>query len=134
MDIERVREFFKDDKFATGVGIEIEWAEEGKACCSMQIQEKHYNAGGSVQGGAIFTLGDFAFAVAANIGGQLTVSLNNSISFISVAKGKKLIAEATRLSESKRIGVYEVIITDELGTNVAHMVVNGYKKDVTIRL
>ncbi len=134
MDIEKVREFFKNDHFASETGIEIEWAEEGKALCSMELKEKHYNAGGTVQGGAIFTLGDFAFAVAANISGQLTVSLNNSISFISVTKGKKLLAEANQLSDSKRISVYEVIITDELGNNVAHMVVNGYKKEVAIDL
>ena len=88
------------------------------------------NAGGAVQGGAIFTLADFAFAVAANSLGKMTVSVNNSISFISASKGKKLIAKATRLSNSKRLCFYNVSVTDDTGALIADMSVTGYIKDI----
>lgn len=55
---------------------------------------RHLNAAGTVQGGALFTLADFAFAVAANAGGVLTVSLQNSISFLRAAKPARLTARA----------------------------------------
>ena len=45
----------------------------------MEIKDFHKNALDGVQGGAIFTLADFAFAVASNQDGAATVSLSNNI-------------------------------------------------------
>ena len=78
-NIEAIRKFFNKDKFATDMGAEIDWVKDGCAGCSLTIADGHKNAGGSVQGGAIFTLADFAFAVAANLLGKMTVSASNSI-------------------------------------------------------
>ena len=60
----------------------------------------------------------------------MTVSVNNSISFISASKGKKLIAKATRLSNSKRLCFYNVSVTDDKGALIADMSVTGYIKDI----
>ena len=64
--LDEVRERFSHDRFATVNGAVIEEIAEGYAKCSMQINNDHKNALGAVMGGAIFTLADFAFAVAAN--------------------------------------------------------------------
>ena len=112
------------------MGAEIDWVKDGCAGCSMTIADGHKNAGGSVQGGAIFTLADFAFAVAANSLGKMTVSASNSISFISASKGTRLIAEATRLSDSRRLCFYNVKVTDDTGALIADMSVTGYIKDI----
>lgn len=128
--IEAIREFFKKDIFATQMGAKIDWVKDGCAVCSLTIADGHKNAGGSVQGGAIFTLADFAFAVAANSLGKMTVSASNSISFISASKGTRLIAEATRLSGSRRLCFYNVKVTDDTGALIADMSVTGYIKDI----
>ena len=47
---------------------------------------------GNVMGGAIFTLADFALAIACNIGEDPTVAVNNTIEYLNSTKGSTLIA------------------------------------------
>ncbi|MDR3296226.1 MAG: PaaI family thioesterase [Clostridiales Family XIII bacterium] len=132
IDIDKLRDFFKQDRFAMNAGIVIEAAGENFVECSMEIRDMHLNAGNGVQGGATFTLADFAFAVHANMelvcggGGGMTVGQSNSISFLGRPKGKRLIARSTRLSKGRNISVYRIAVTDELGTPVAEMHGNGF--------
>lgn len=128
MTLEQAREFFQEDRFAMNMGIEIVEVREGYARCRLPVTPALRNAGGAVQGGAIFTLADFAFAVAANLPGNLTVSVNNSISFLKPGKGAMLFGEAKAISVAKRMCFYEVNITDDLGTLVAVMSVTGYTR------
>ncbi|QEH69143.1 PaaI family thioesterase [Cellulosilyticum sp. WCF-2] len=123
---EEVRAFFEEDLFAKHCGIRIDHIEENQAICSMELTAKHRNAGGQVQGGAIFTLGDFAFAVAANSGEKKAVSLDNQIAFMRKVQGDKLIATASVISSTYKICFYQVDIEDEWGTKVARMSVTGY--------
>ena len=97
-----VRERFSQDRFATVNGAVIDAVAEGYAKCSMELQDAHRNALGAVMGGAIFTLADFAFAVASNWNKNPQVSLNASISFLGRAKGSKLIAEARKIKEGEK--------------------------------
>lgn len=124
--LDEVRERFSHDRFATVNGAVIEEIAEGYAKCSMQIKCDHKNALGAVMGGAIFTLADFAFAVAANWQEQPVVSLDASITFLGKAKGNILIAEAKKIRAGRRTCCYMVEITDELGSQVAHMTSNGF--------
>ena len=126
--LEEIRNRFESDRFATdAAGIVIDSAEPGKAVCSLTLEERHMNANHVPMGGAIFTLADFVCAVAANgYSESKTVSQNVSITFISPAKGKRLIAEASCLREGRTTALYTADVRDELGTYVAHAVVNGY--------
>lgn len=128
--IEEVRAYFAGDKFAALAGIEITEVESGRAVCRMELQPHHMNANNTPMGGAIFTLADLAFAVAANADnvdrGSHTVSQHMSITFLSPAKGKALIAEAKRIKAGRRTCLYEVSVRDELGTMVAHATGNGF--------
>ena len=124
--LDEVRERFSHDRFATVNGAVIEEIAEGYAKCSMQINNDHKNALGAVMGGAIFTLADFAFAVAANWQEQPVVSLDASITFLGKAKGNILIAEAKKIRAGRRTCCYMVEITDELGSQVAHRTSNGF--------
>ena len=121
--LEEVRERFSQDRFATVNGAVIEAVGEGYAKCSIILNETHR------MGGAIFTLADFAFAVASNWNKAASVSLSASISFLGGAKGAKLIAEAVKLKEGRKTCYYEVTVCDELGNQVAHMTSNGYCLD-----
>lgn len=126
--LEELQEFFQADRFATEMGAVITECTEDGAAVEMTADGRHLNAAGTVQGGALFTLADFAFAVAANAGGVLTVSLQNSISFLHPALPGRLRAEARRVSETKRTCCYEVSVTDGAGREAARMSVTGYRK------
>jgi len=127
-DLLSARERFKDDIYATETtGITIEEAHENYAKCSMAIKNRHLNAAGRVMGGAIFTLADFAFAVAANTEITVTVSLTSEIRFLSVARGKTLTAEAKCLKSGRTSCAFDVAVTDETGTLVATVSATGLR-------
>lgn len=129
---ERAAKILAADRFAVSSGIELADADANYAVCRMQIRDNHLNAAGAVQGGAIFTLADTAFGMAANAQGKLTVSLNNSISYLKSTKGNTLIAEAKMVSSTKRICTYDIEVTDDLGELIAKMTGIGYIKDAKL--
>lgn len=126
-DLEQVRAFFSHDRFASeALGAVIEQAEPGHALCRMEILPQHCNALGKPMGGALFTLADFAFAVAANTEQPPTVSLSSQIAYLSSAKGKTLIAEARAVKRGRSTCYYQIDISDELGTAVACVTTTGF--------
>lgn len=106
-------EIIDNDQFAKFVGLELVKVEPGYAEARMAIHEKHLNGVNIVQGGAIFTLADFAFAAAANAVGKVTVSINANITYVKPARGKYLLAKATETSASRSLCNYTVDIFDE---------------------
>ena len=126
-DLNQLKEKFIHDLFvADGLGAVIEEASYGYARCSMEIQPRHCNALGIPMGGAVFTLADFAFAVAANQEGRDVVTQASQVTFLKAARVKYLTAEARQVKDGKRVCFYEVKVTDDLGTEVAFVTVNGY--------
>lgn len=117
--MEKIKKFFKKDKFAEYVGIELLEVEKGKAKTRMEINENHLNGIGTVHGGALFTLADFTFAVAANSYGNVTVAINANISFMKAAKSGYLFAEAREISRNPKISTYTIDITDDEGKLLA---------------
>ena len=126
--IEELRARFQRDRFAAELtGADIREAEPGRAVCALSLRPVHLNANGAPMGGAVFTLADFAFAVAANgFAEQVTVSQPASVTFLSPAKGRELLAEARCLKAGRTTCLYQVDVRDELGTYVAHGEVNGF--------
>lgn len=126
--IDQVRERFRNDRFATGNGAVIDEIADGFARCSLDLQRDHLNALGTVMGGAIFMLADFAFAVASNWQGTPRVSRTSQITYLGVAKGTRLVAEAHRVKEGYSTCFYVVDIKDELGNQVAQVTSDGFTK------
>lgn len=126
--LEQIRATFAADRFATdAAGCEIRLAEPGHSICAMTLRPHHLNAAGTPQGGAIFTLADFAFAVAVNAFAEtVTVSLQHDITFLSAARGTELIAEANCVRSGRSTCFYTVTVTDDLDTVIAEMTVNGF--------
>lgn len=120
-DIERVREFFSRDVFATSAtGIVIDEIGDKWAKCSLKLDTRHKNAANQVMGGVIFTIADFTFAAAVNRpDSNVTVTTSSNISFIGTVKGDTLIAETKLLKDGKRSCFYEIEVKDELGNLVA---------------
>ncbi len=126
--LEEIRRRFAADRYACETtGVEIVEARPGEAVCRFQAGEEHLNANGVPQGGAIFTLADFAFAIAANgFAEEITVSRQADITFLAPAKGRVLTAVARCIKGGRRTCLYQVDVTDELGTAVAFVTVNGF--------
>ena len=126
--IEEAREYFTGDRFAMTNGIRIDELSADGCVCSLTIDEHHRNARGGVMGGAIFTLADFAFAVASNNDKKGTVSLHSSIEYLSGAKGDRLLATAKCVKSGRTTCVYEVTVTDDAGRTVALYIGTGYRE------
>ncbi len=125
--MEELNERFRADRFAAQAGVEIREAEPGRALCAMPLRPCHMNANGAPMGGAIFTLADFAYAVASNgFTDRIIVSQQVAITFLAPARGTELLAEAKCLKSGRTTCLYAVDVRDELGTYVAHATVNGF--------
>lgn len=127
--MDKVLDFFKNDRFAASNEIFLMEAKPGYAKSSMKVLEKHLNGVNTVQGGAIFTLADLTFAAAVNAHGNVAVALNVNISFLKAAfVGDTLIAEAKENSLSPKIGSYAVEVKNSKGDLIALFQGTAYRK------
>ncbi|WP_034452805.1 PaaI family thioesterase [Butyrivibrio sp. AE2032] len=119
--LEEAREIFSKDLYATELsGIQIDEIGKDYAKCSMEITKHHRNAYGGIMGGAIYTLADFAFAVASNYDKETaTVSLVGQATFLSASTGTKLFAQARLMKDGKRNSFFEVTVTDDMEKLIA---------------
>lgn len=118
--MQNIKSFFAEhDLFARHAGIELLEVDPGFARARMQIEPFHFNGAKTVHGGAIFTLADFAFAVASNSHGTIAMGINTSISYVKAVLGGTLYAEAEEQSRSHKLATYTVNITDDSGDLVA---------------
>ena len=128
-DTQALKEFFLHDEFARQNGIEIIEIAEGFARTQVRIEPRHLNAGGSVQGGVLFTLADLAFAAATNSHGTLTVTSTANITFVRGANAGIVTAEAHELVNSRHLPFCEVRVTDDAGNLLAIFTASGYRKE-----
>lgn len=127
-DLSKAKERFVNDLFATDVtGIEIIDVGELYAKCTLVLQPKHLNAMGAVMGGVIYTLADFAFAVAANYDTLDMVSISGDIKFLSSTNGNVLYAEARCIKKGRRNSFFDIDVTDNNGKLVAKISILGAK-------
>ena len=128
--IEEVRELFGNDRFATeACGCRVLEASRGHAVCAFNIAPIHLNAMGNVMGGAIFTLADFALAIACNIGEDPTVAVNNTIEYLNSTKGSTLIATCDADKSGRSLGFYTIEVKDDLDTPVAKMTATCFRRN-----
>jgi len=104
---EQVR-IFNSSEFARLLQMEITDASEGYARVTMDCAGK-MNPGGVAHGGAIFSLADQAFGIAANCCGTHRVAVSVSIHYIAPAKGK-LVAVAKRVSDNGSCDTYRIMV------------------------
>lgn len=126
--MDRVRHFLGGDQFAVRNGIRLLTVSPGRATAEMALLPHHWNGMQNVQGGAIFTLADFAFAAASNSHGTVAVAINTSITFMKAAREGKLRADARELTKNHRLGTYLVEIKDDAGDLVAVFQGLAYRK------
>ena len=125
--LEQLNSFFENDRFASEAArCRIVEGRRGFSVVEMEVGEAHLNAQGHVMGGAIFTLADYALAVASVTGRGPCVNASSSIQFLSSPKSPKLIATGRVVREGNRLSFYEVEVVDGDGRPVAKMEVTAY--------
>lgn len=129
-DYEAMKKYFVNDIYATQTtGIKIEEISDNHAICSLKIEERHLNANNTIMGGAVFTLADFAFALAANTRNMDSVSLNTNVIYCNAARlGETLYAEATCVKYGRSTNTFIVYVKNEAGKQIAVATINGFRK------
>ena len=116
------------DKFICNlIGIRLTEADRGRATAELTVTESHLNGVGICQGGALFSLADYALAAAFNYTEESAVSLDVSIQYVKSAKlGDRLIAEARETVRTRTTTVGEAIVKDENGRIICLATCRGY--------
>lgn len=127
-DITWLKNFFKADKFVEHAGIQIEGVDGEKAVISAKVEEKHLNANGCVQGGMLYTLADFAFAVLGNYLHPFTVTQSGNIHYLRPAYTSKITATARETACSGHTSLCEVEIVGEEGKTLCVCHFTGFIK------
>ena len=122
--------FLDRDAFAGLLGIRLLEAGPGYAKTAMDLTDQLKNGAGIAHGGAVFTLADLAFAVAANSHGKLSLAVAASISYVKAGRGKTLFAEAREVSLGGKMGTYAITISNDAGETVAAFQGTVYRKDM----
>ncbi len=120
---ERVREkMFEHDAASRGLGIAIEVIAPGYARATMTVRPEMLNGFGLCHGGIITTLADTAFAFACNSYNELTLASGISIEILNPGHaGDRLVAEAKEVVLNGRLGLYDIVVTNQHGKQVAQM-------------
>jgi len=118
-DPDFLRRFFRRDTFAYEAGIRLLEVRPGYARARLKVTPAHWNGVDVIQGGAVFTLADLAFAAACNTAGPVALAINVSISFLRAVERGTLTAEAREVSRTSRLSTVEVEVRDQKGAAVA---------------
>jgi acyl-CoA thioesterase len=115
-----VRHMLAHDAFSRWLGVEIVQVEPARVTLRMVVRDDMTNGLGVCHGGVTFAFADSAFAFASNTGGQVSVSIENSMTYpAAVRVGDVLVAEAEQEAGSRRLGYYRVRVTRNDGIVVA---------------
>ncbi len=127
MDLDLIQ-CIQNDRFAKHAGTKLVEVKPGYAEVQMEVTENHLNGIDMVQGGAIFSLADYAFAAACNSSGMPTVGINVNISYIKSPRGKVLTAIAKEISSGRKLSHVHIDVLDENGDLIAAVQATGYRK------
>lgn len=109
-----------DDAFSQWLGIEVMDIKPGFAKLQMKVGDEMVNGFNVSHGGIAFSLADSALAFASNSYGRVAVAMENNISFMKkVVAGDTLTAQTEELSIGRRIGVYNISVTNQDEQQVA---------------
>jgi len=99
------------DAFSRWLGVEIIDVRPSGATVRMEVRPEMQNGFGVCHGAIPFALADSALAFASNTHGNITLSIENSITYPkAIAVGDVLTATANEESATKRLAFYRVAI------------------------
>ncbi len=107
----------ENDRFAKFLCFKIESTSKDYAVVSVKVQENFLNGVDIAHGGFIFSLCDYASAIASNTDERIAISSNASIDYISpIPINSTIYAYAEALVVTEKSGVYNVIVADKCKT------------------
>ncbi len=127
--MENILQLIRKDYFANYNQMRVVEVGEGTAKAQMTVTENHLNGLRTVQGGALFTLADLAFAAASNSRGKTAVALDANVNFIKAVSSGTLTATAWEIDLKRTIGIYRVEIRNEMDELIATFQSTAYRKD-----
>lgn len=117
---EVVDKMYNNDPFSKWLGIERVEDGAGKSVLRMKVRAEMLNGFAIAHGGITYSLADSALAFAANGHGRMSVSVETSISHTAqVKEGEFITARAEEMSLTNKIGIYQIIVSNEKNETVA---------------
>jgi len=130
VNLEELKDFLNNrDRFCNFNAMRITVLKTGYAEAELEINENVLNSVDVVQGGAVYTLCDLAFAGAVWSHGIQAVGLNSSISYLRPGRSGKIKAVATAIKQGKTIGVCNIDVFDEQGEHLARSTMTCFVLD-----
>lgn len=119
-----------NEPFARALNLKLVEIDEGASAVEMVFDPVSMgNIFNMAHGGVIFALIDEAFETACNAYGTVAVALNMNITYMaSPTPGSRLRAEAKEVSRTRKIGTYEIKVTDQDGKLLAVCQALCYRK------
>lgn len=115
-------EIFKRDPYAKLLNMRLVDWKKGYAKTAITLTEDLLNFHHAANGGLLFSLADYAFAVASNSHGQVAVGINTHMAFTNAGKvGEELICIAEEVNKGGRLAVYQMEIRNQEGELKARM-------------
>jgi len=112
---------FQGDAYSKALGMHVAFLEAGSCLLQMKVMEHMVNGFNIAHGGITYALADSAMAFASNAHGVQCVSIETAISHIKkVWVGDALSASCKELSRNRKMGIYEVEVTNQSNELVAH--------------
>ena len=111
---ETVKYLLNQDAFSQWLGIEIIEIKEKYCLLKMPVKAEMINGLKTVHGGITFAFADSALAFSSNNTGEAAVALNCVINFTTAVRlGDTLFAESKLLTETRKTGIYDILITNQ---------------------
>ena len=118
------------DAFSHWLGIHVTSIRPHEVTATMTVRAEMTNGFGVCHGGVTFALADSALAFASNTHGQVTMSVENSISYPApVHAGDVLTAHAVEETATRRLAFYRVRVTNQHDAVVALFRGTVYRTD-----
>jgi acyl-CoA thioesterase len=124
--------FEKKDRFAKLLGFKIVDIQDGYAKVEADVQDKYLNGADVLHGGFLFSLADYAFAIASNSKNNLSLAINANIMFHKAISSGKIYAIAQEIKDGKNVASYEVKIYNEEESILATFVGTVFRKGIKL--
>ena len=125
-----VAKMMDQDYFSQWLGVTIDAVSQGFCRISLTIRKEMLNGFGISHGGIAFSIADSALAFASNSRNKKSLVINTSVSFTGpVKEGDILIAEATEVNLTNRLGIYQVMVRGHENKVVLAFTGTVFRKD-----
>ena len=109
-----VKGMLAGDAFSEWLGIEALEIAPRRSKLRMTVRKEMVNGFGVAHGGIAYSLADSALAFACNTHGQISVAVDNQISYPApVNVGDVLTAEVTEGNETRALGFYRITVKNQ---------------------